>query len=99
MKATRSNPLLFINRSCFKPDHQTRKQRGAGNSGPIRPNCQKFQSAHESNYEVIHIRPGIGTAIIAMNHKFLGIIYQTLKNNWVFEDLPDFALAKSKASQ
>jgi hypothetical protein len=48
-------------------------------------------------------RRGGGKAIIALARKFLGIIpacaphadrYQTLKNNWIFEDFPNFVLAK-----
>lgn len=37
---------------------------------------------------------GAGKAIIATARKFLGIIYNTLKNNWVFEDFPNFVLAE-----
>ncbi|HKQ07069.1 MAG TPA: IS110 family transposase, partial [Blastocatellia bacterium] len=33
-------------------------------------------------------------AIIATARKFLGIIYRTLKNDWVFEDFPNFVLAE-----
>jgi transposase len=36
---------------------------------------------------------GTGKAIIALARKFLGIIYKTLKNNWIFEDFPHFVLA------
>jgi len=36
---------------------------------------------------------GTGKAIIALARKFLGIIYKTLKNNWIFEDFPRFVLA------
>jgi transposase len=32
-------------------------------------------------------------ANIALARKFLGVIYHTLKNNWVFEDFPNFVLA------
>ena len=35
-----------------------------------------------------------GKAIIALARKFLGIIYRTLKNNWVFEDFSNFVLAE-----
>jgi hypothetical protein len=35
-------------------------------------------------------------AIIALAHKFLSIIYYTLKNNWIFEDFPNFVLAEAK---
>jgi transposase len=37
---------------------------------------------------------GAGKAIIATARKFLGIIYDTLKNNWVFDDFPNFVLAE-----
>ena len=30
---------------------------------------------------------------ISPSRKFLGVIYHTLKNNWVFEDFPNFVLA------
>jgi transposase len=39
-------------------------------------------------------RRGSGKAIVALARKFLGIIYRTLKNNWVFEDFPNFVLAE-----
>jgi transposase len=54
-------------------------------------------------YERIKARRGGGKAIIALARKFLGIIpacaphadrYQTLKNNWIFDDFPNFVLAK-----
>lgn len=38
---------------------------------------------------------GAGKAIIATARKFLGIIYNTLKNNWVFDDFPNFVLVES----
>jgi transposase len=43
-------------------------------------------------YEKIKAARGAGKAIIATAKKFLGIIYLTLKNNWVFEDFPNFVL-------
>ena len=46
-------------------------------------------------YERIKLRRGSGKAIIATARKFLGIIYQTLKNDWVFEDFPNFVLTNS----
>lgn len=49
----------------------------------------------KSYYERLKARRGAGKAIIAAARKFLGIIYQTLKNNWVFEDFPNFVLAES----
>lgn len=52
------------------------------------PYLQKF-------YERIKRRRGAGKAIIATARKFLGIIYDTLKNDWIFEDFPTFLLADS----
>ena len=52
------------------------------------PYLQKF-------YEKIRRRRGTGKAIIATARKLLGIIYETLKNNWIFEDFPNFVLANS----
>lgn len=45
-------------------------------------------------YERVKGRRGAGKAIIATARKFLGIVYQTLKNRWVFEDFPNFVLAE-----
>ncbi len=44
-------------------------------------------------YRRIAATRGTGKAIIALARKFLGIIYKTLKNHWVFEDFPRFVLA------
>lgn len=43
-------------------------------------------------YERIKSRRGTGKAIIALAKKFLGIIYNTLKEDWVFADFPKFEL-------
>ncbi len=45
-------------------------------------------------YEQVKARRGAGKAIIALARKFLGIIYRTLKNRWVFEDFPNFVLVE-----
>ncbi len=45
-------------------------------------------------YQAVKERRGSGKAIIAASRKFLGIIYNTLKNDWVFEDFPNFVLAE-----
>jgi len=50
-------------------------------------------------YERIKSHRGSGKAIIATARKFLGIIYNTLKNDWVFEDFPNFVLASSCAKK
>ena len=44
-------------------------------------------------YQRIKSRRGTGKAIIALAKKFLGIIYNTLKEDWVFTDFPKFELA------
>jgi len=49
----------------------------------------------KSFYERVKARRGAGKAIIALARKFLGIIYRTLKNKWVFEDFPNFVLAET----
>jgi len=46
-----------------------------------------------SFYDKIKAKKGGGKAIIATSRKMLGIIYKTLKNNWVFEDFTQFKLA------
>ena len=46
-------------------------------------------------YDRIKKHRGSGKAIIATARKFLGIIYNTLINDWVFEDFPNFVLAES----
>ena len=38
-------------------------------------------------------RRGGGKVNIALARKFLGVIYYTLKKDWVFEDFPNFVLA------
>lgn len=50
-----------------------------------------------SYYARIRAKRGTGKAIIALARKFLGIIYKTLKNGWVFEDFPRFVLAPALA--
>lgn len=46
-------------------------------------------------YERIKRHRGSGKAIIATARKFLGIIYQTLKNGWIFKDFPNFVIANT----
>jgi transposase len=44
-------------------------------------------------YHKVARRRSTGKAIIALARKFLGVIYHTLKNDWVFEDFPNFVIA------
>ncbi len=43
-----------------------------------------------SFYDGVKKRRGSGKAIIAVAKKLLGIVYETLKNKWVFTDFPNF---------
>ncbi|HEX3880562.1 MAG TPA: transposase [Bryobacteraceae bacterium] len=51
-------------------------------------------SPYLKNYYEKKKSRGTREAIIALARKFLGIIYRTLKNRWVFADFPNFALAE-----
>jgi len=59
--------------------------------------AKRFSPYLNSYYEGIRSRRGTGRAIIALARKFLGVIYRTLKNNWVFEDFPNFVLRETAA--
>lgn len=56
--------------------------------------AMRYNPYMQAYYRRMKARRGTGKAIIAMSRKFLGIIYKTLKYNWVFEDFPNYALAK-----
>jgi transposase len=55
--------------------------------------AKKYSPYLQKFYQRIQRRRGGGKANIALARKFLGVIYYTLKNNWVFEDFPNFVLA------
>jgi transposase len=52
----------------------------------------KYSAYLKGFYERIKAKKGSGKAIIATSKKLLGIIYNTLKNKWVFEDFPNFKI-------
>lgn len=56
--------------------------------------AQRYSPYLKTHYEKMKGRRGAGKAVIALARKFLGIIYRTLKNKWVFEDFPNFVLAE-----
>ena len=56
--------------------------------------AQRYSPYLKRFYEKTKARRGTGKAIIALARKLLGIVYRTLKNNWVFEDFPNFVLAE-----
>jgi transposase len=55
--------------------------------------AQRYSPYLKNYYEKKKGR-GTGKAIIALARKFLGIIYRTLKNKWLFKDFPNFVLAE-----
>jgi len=57
--------------------------------------AQRYSPYLAKFYSQVARRRGGGKAIIALARKFLGVIYYTLKNNWVFADFPHFVLAEA----
>jgi transposase len=57
--------------------------------------AQRYSPYLRRFYERIKAKKGAGKAIIALARKFLGIIYRTLTNGWIFEDFPNFVLAEA----
>jgi len=57
--------------------------------------AQRYSPYLAKFYSQVARRRGGGKAIIALARKFLGVIYHTLKNNWVFADFPNFVLAEA----
>jgi transposase len=58
--------------------------------------AQRYSPYLKNYYERMKNRRGTGKAIVALARKFLGIIYRTLKNKWVFADFPNFVLAEGE---
>lgn len=54
--------------------------------------AKKYSLYLKNFYERIQQRKGSGKAIIATARKLLSINYQTLKNDWIFEDFPNFVI-------
>lgn len=54
--------------------------------------AKKYSPYLKNFYERIQKKRGSGKAIIATARKLLSIIYNTLKNNWVFADFPNFII-------
>jgi len=57
--------------------------------------AKKYSPYLREFYERIRRKKGSGKAIIATAHKLLGIIYNTLKNDWVFSDFPNFVIKET----
>ncbi len=54
--------------------------------------AKRYSSYFHSFYEKVKARRGIGKAIIAVARKLLNTVFHTIKNNWVFQDFPNFKL-------
>ncbi len=57
--------------------------------------AKRYSPYLRTYYERIKRTRGSGKAIIATARKLLGIIYKTLTHGWVFEDFPNFVIAKT----
>ena len=55
----------------------------------------RYSGYLNSFYQKIKARRGVGKAIIATARKLLKIIFNTLKNDWIFEDFTIFKLAEN----
>jgi transposase len=55
--------------------------------------AQRYSPYLKRFYERIKSRRGGGKAKIALARKLVKLVYDTLKNNWVFADFPSFTLA------
>ncbi len=56
----------------------------------------RYSGYLNSHYQRIKERRGAGKAIIATARKLLSIIYDTLKNGWIFEDFPAFEIKQNQ---
>lgn len=56
----------------------------------------KYSGYLNGFYQRIKVRRGAGKAIIATARKLLSIIYDTLKNGWVFEDFAQFKIKEKQ---
>ena len=58
--------------------------------------AKKYSSYLNTFYQRIKERRGSGKAIIATARKLLSIIYDTLRNGWVFEDFTQFKIKENQ---
>lgn len=52
----------------------------------------KYSRYLRAYYTRMKVRKNSGKAIVATARKLLGIIFETLKNNWIFEDFSNFVI-------
>ncbi len=58
--------------------------------------AKRYSGYLNAFYQRIKARRGAGKAIIATARKLLSIIYDTLKNGWIFEDFPQFKIKEKQ---
>lgn len=56
----------------------------------------RYSGYLNSHYQRVKERRGVGKAIIATARKLLSIIYDTLKNGWIFDDFPNFKIRQNQ---
>ena len=54
----------------------------------------RYSDYLNSYYQRLKIKKGSGKAIIATSRKLLGIIYNTLKYDWIFDDFSNFVVVR-----
>jgi transposase len=82
------------NDTIHRAHHQARSNLGRTTLVQCRFVAVRYSPYWKNFYERIKAKKGAGKAIIASSRKFLGIIYCTLKYNWVFADFPNFVLGE-----
>lgn len=92
-------PRIQISNETRYPGHITKRGSKLGRTTLLQ--CaliaQRYSPYLNKCYEGIRTHCGTRKAIIALTHRFLGVIDQKLKKNWVFENFPTFVLAKGEA--
>ena len=56
----------------------------------------RYSGYLNSHYQRIKERRGTGKAIIATARKLLSIIYDTLKNGWIFENFAEYKIKQNQ---
>lgn len=87
-----------VSNSAEKVNHGRITKRGSKMGRTTLVQCTlvaiRYSPYLKKYYEQVKARRGHGKAKIAAARKYLGIIYNTLKNNWVFADFKNFVLAE-----
>ena len=85
---------LFLSKDML-PEARMKSKENAQLHSLAGTRAKRYSPYLRRYYEHIKRHRGSGKAIIATARKLLGIIYQTLKNDWIFEDFPNFVIANT----